>query len=67
MHVVRGEIKEKATDIQARSFLARTLGQNGKKCQAEGGSKSGLMKKSAANGKQWIKNGQNLKRFQRGT
>ena len=31
-----GEINEKKTYIQARSFMARTLGQNGKECQAEG-------------------------------
>ena len=30
------EINEKTADIQARSFVARTLGQNGKECQAEG-------------------------------
>ena len=29
-----GEINEKTADIQARSFMARTLGQNGKECQA---------------------------------
>ena len=34
--VVRGEINEKTTDIQARLFMARTLGENGKECQAEG-------------------------------
>ena len=37
--VVRVEINEKATDIQARSFMARTLGENGKECQAEGEAK----------------------------
>ena len=31
-----GEIDEKTADIQARSFMARTLGENGKECQAEG-------------------------------
>ena len=35
-NVVRVETGKTATDIQARSFLARTLGQNGKECQAEG-------------------------------
>ena len=30
IYVVRGEINEKTADIQARSFMARTLGQNGK-------------------------------------
>ena len=34
-----GEINEKTADIQARSFMARTLGQNGKECQAEGEAK----------------------------
>ena len=33
--VVRGEINKKTADIQARSFMARTLGENGKECQAE--------------------------------
>ena len=31
----RGEIDEKTADIQARSFMARTLGENGKECQAK--------------------------------
>ena len=35
-HVVQGEINEKTADIQSRSFMARTLGENGKECQAEG-------------------------------
>ena len=39
IHVVRGEINEKAADIQARSFMARTLEDNGKECQAEGEAK----------------------------
>ena len=39
IYVVRGEINEKTPDIQARSFMARTLGQNGKECQAEGEAK----------------------------
>ena len=34
-----GEIDGKTADIQARSFMARTLDQNGKKCQAEGEAK----------------------------
>ena len=34
-----GEINEKTADIQARSFMARTLGENGKECQAEGEAK----------------------------
>ena len=38
-NVVPGEIKEKTADIQARSFMARTLGENGKECQAEGEAK----------------------------
>ena len=33
------EINKKTADIQARSFMARTLGQNGKECQAEGEAK----------------------------
>ena len=36
IYVVRGETDKKAADIQARSFMARTLVQIGKKCQAEG-------------------------------
>ena len=35
IYVVREEINEKTADIQARSFVARTLGENGKECQAE--------------------------------
>ena len=34
-----GEIDEKTADIQARSFMARTLEENGKECQAEGQAK----------------------------
>ena len=37
--MVREEIDEKTSDIQARSFMARTLDQNGKECQAEGEAK----------------------------
>ena len=37
--VVWGEINEKTADIQTRSFMARTLGENGKECQAEGEAK----------------------------
>ena len=33
------EIDEKTADIQARSSMARTLGENGKECQAEGEAK----------------------------
>ena len=36
IYVVRGEIFEKTADIQARSLMARILGENGKECQAEG-------------------------------
>ena len=39
IYVVREEINEKTADIQARSFMARNLGQNGKECQAEGEAK----------------------------
>ena len=39
MYVVRVETDEKTSDIQARSFVARTLEDNGKKCQAEGEAK----------------------------
>ena len=39
IHVVRGEINEKTVDIQARTNMARTLGENGKECQAEGEAK----------------------------
>ena len=31
-----GEIDEETADIQARSFMARTLRENWKECQAEG-------------------------------
>ena len=34
-----GEIDEKTAYIQARSFMARTLGEVGKKCPAEGEAK----------------------------
>ena len=34
-----GEIDKKTAYIQASSFMARTLGQNGKECHAEGGAK----------------------------
>ena len=37
--VVLGETDEKAADIQARSFMVRTLDDNGKQCQAEGEAK----------------------------
>ena len=37
--VVRGEINEKTGDIQARSLMARTGGENGKERQAEGEAK----------------------------
>ena len=39
MYVVRREINEKTADIQARSFMSRTLGENGKERQAEGEAK----------------------------
>ena len=39
IYVVREETDEKAVNIQARSFMARTLDQNGKKCPAEGKAK----------------------------
>ena len=34
-----GEIDETASNIQARSFMARNLENNGKECQAEGKAK----------------------------
>ena len=37
--MVRGEIDEKTADIQARSFKARVMENNGKECQAEGKAK----------------------------
>ena len=37
--VVLGETDDKAADIQARLFMARTLGDNGKECQADGEAK----------------------------
>ena len=39
IYVVRGEINEKTADIQARSFMARALENNGKARQAEGEAK----------------------------
>ena len=39
IYVVWWEINEKAADIQARSCMARSLGENGKECQAEGEAK----------------------------
>ena len=39
IYVVGGEINEKTADIQARSFMASTLGENVKECQAEGEAK----------------------------
>ena len=38
-YVVRGEINEETAYIQARSSMARALGENGKECQAEGEAK----------------------------
>ena len=37
--VVRGETDKTANDIQARSSMARTMGENGKECQVEGEAK----------------------------
>ena len=37
IYVVRGEIDEKTAYIQARSYMARTLEENGEECQTEGG------------------------------
>ena len=34
-----GEINKKTAYIQARPLMARTLGENGKECQAEGEAK----------------------------
>ena len=39
MYVVWGETDKKAATIQARSFMARTLDENEKKCPAEGEAK----------------------------
>ena len=39
IYVVREETDKAASDIQAKSLMARTLGQNGKECQAEGEAK----------------------------
>ena len=39
IYVVRVEIDEKTADIQARSFLFRTLGQSGGECRAGGEAK----------------------------
>ena len=44
--MVRVEIIKKTADIQVRSFMARTLGENGKARQAGGEAESGLMKSS---------------------
>ena len=45
--VVRGETIERTVDIQARPFMARTLGENGKECQAEGEAKVVTLKASS--------------------
>ena len=37
--MVQGENDEKTADIKARLFMARTLGENGKECRAEGEAK----------------------------
>ena len=42
--MVRGEINKKTADIQARTPMARTLEDNGKKCQADGEAKVVPMK-----------------------
>ena len=39
INVVRAKINEKTADIQARSFMARTLGENVQECQAQGDAK----------------------------
>ena len=39
IYVVQGETDKKAANIQARSFMARTLDEVGKKCPAEGEAK----------------------------
>ena len=39
IYVVREETDKKAANIQARSFMARTLDEIGKKCTAEGEAK----------------------------
>ena len=39
IYVVREETDNKAANIQAGSFMARTLDESGKKCQAEGEAK----------------------------
>ena len=39
IYVVQMEINEKTADIQTRSSMTRTLGENGKECQAEGEAK----------------------------
>ena len=37
--MVRERMNEKTADIQARSSMARTRGENGEECQAEGEAK----------------------------
>ena len=49
IYVVRVEINEKTADIQARSFVARNLENNGKERQAEGEAK--VVKLKAPSGK----------------
>ena len=39
--MVLGETDKTASDIQARSFMARTLEEIGKKCKAEGQAEMG--------------------------
>ena len=44
IYVVQGETDKTASDIQARSFMARALDKSGKECKAEGKAKNGPMK-----------------------
>ena len=45
-YVLHVGINEKTVDIQPRSIMTRTRGQNGKECPAEGEAKNGRMKSS---------------------
>ena len=49
--MVRRETDKTASDIQARSFMARNLDEIGKKCQAEGEAKMSIEKPKLDNGR----------------
>ena len=46
--MVRGETDKTASDIHARSFMARALAKNWKKCKAEGQAQNGQLKNQSS-------------------